>query len=51
MSVLPQIQTLKTWLESQILGQPQLVERILIALIADGHLLVEGAGLSQNQSH
>ncbi len=51
MSVLPQIQTLKTWLESQILGQPQLVERILIALIADGHLLVEGApGLAKTKA-
>ncbi|MEY4590026.1 MAG: ATPase, MoxR family [Pseudomonadota bacterium] len=51
MSVLPQIQTLKTWLESQILGQPQLIERILIALIADGHLLVEGApGLAKTKA-
>jgi MoxR-like ATPase len=51
MSVLPQIQTLKTWLESQILGQPQLIERIVIALIADGHLLVEGApGLAKTKA-
>jgi MoxR-like ATPase len=51
MSVLPQMQQLKTWLEGQILGQPQLVERLLIALIADGHLLVEGApGLAKTKA-
>lgn len=27
----------------QILGQPTLVQRLLVALLADGHLLVEGA--------
>jgi MoxR-like ATPase len=26
-----------------VVGQPALVERLLIALLADGHLLVEGA--------
>lgn len=30
-------------LSSQILGQQTLVQRLLIALLADGHLLVEGA--------
>src|SRR5690606_41987396 len=30
-------------LASGILGQAALVERLLIALLADGHLLVEGA--------
>ena len=30
-------------LSSQIVGQSALVERLLIALLADGHLLVEGA--------
>ncbi len=30
-------------LERSIIGQPQLVESLLIALLADGHLLVEGA--------
>jgi MoxR-like ATPase len=33
---------LREYLSSQILGQQQLVERLLIALLADGHLLVEG---------
>ena len=31
---------LRQFLSSQILGQEKLVERLLIALIADGHLLV-----------
>ncbi len=30
-------------LEEKIIGQTRLVERLLIALLADGHLLVEGA--------
>ncbi|MBA2653908.1 MAG: MoxR family ATPase [Gammaproteobacteria bacterium] len=34
---------LKMHLQSRILGQENLVTRLLIALIADGHLLVEGA--------
>ncbi|MFA7554773.1 MAG: MoxR family ATPase [Spongiibacteraceae bacterium] len=43
--------TLKTWLESQIIGQQQLVQRLLIALLADGHLLVEGApGLAKTKA-
>lgn len=43
MSALTEIQQLKQWLSSQIVGQPELVDRLLIALIADGHILVEGA--------
>jgi len=34
---------LREQLERCIIGQPILVERLLIALLADGHLLVEGA--------
>jgi len=30
-------------LNTQVLGQPALIERLLISLLADGHLLVEGA--------
>lgn len=42
---------IKTWLNSQIVGQPDLIERLLIALIADGHLLVEGApGLAKTKA-
>lgn len=39
------------WLETRIIGQTQLVERLLIALLADGHLLVEGApGLAKTKA-
>lgn len=42
---------LRSWLSSQILGQPVLVDRLLIALLADGHLLVEGApGLAKTKA-
>ena len=34
---------LRSALSEQIIGQSTLVERLLIALLADGHLLVEGA--------
>jgi MoxR-like ATPase len=45
------INNLKLWLEDQIVGQPILVERLLIALLADGHLLVEGApGLAKTKA-
>jgi len=51
MSTLSQLQTLKSWLESQIIGQPDLIDRLLIALIANGHLLVEGApGLAKTKA-
>ncbi|USD19885.1 MoxR family ATPase [Microbulbifer variabilis] len=39
------------WLKEQIIGQETLVNRILIALLADGHLLVEGApGLAKTKA-
>ena len=42
---------LQVWLESQIIGQEKLVERLLVALLADGHLLVEGApGLAKTKA-
>ena len=38
-------------LQASILGQPQLVERLLIALLSDGHLLVEGLpGLAKTRA-
>jgi MoxR-like ATPase len=38
-------------LERQIIGQPRLIERLLITLLADGHLLVEGApGLAKTRA-
>ncbi|MGH1469914.1 MAG: AAA family ATPase [Cellvibrionaceae bacterium] len=38
-------------MNSQIIGQPDLVERLMIALLADGHLLVEGPpGLAKTKA-
>lgn len=46
-----EIHLLKDWLNEQIVGQNQLVERLIIALLADGHLLVEGApGLAKTKA-
>ena len=45
------IQDLKTHIDARIVGQHTLVNRLLIALIADGHLLVEGApGLAKTRA-
>lgn len=45
------ITILRTWLTQQIIGQEKLVDRLLIALLADGHLLVEGApGLAKTKA-
>src|SRR5512146_155935 len=42
---------LRDYLGSQIIGQTTLVERLLIALLADGHLLVEGPpGLAKTRA-
>ncbi len=42
---------LRQHIESRIIGQPMLVDRLLIALLADGHLLVEGApGLAKTRA-
>ncbi len=50
-SVQERFRTLAGQLEEQVLGQPQLLERLLIALLADGHLLVEGApGLAKTRA-
>jgi len=44
-------QALKSHVTSKIVGQEALVERLLIALLADGHLLVEGApGLAKTRA-
>ena len=45
------INRIKQWLASKIVGQEHLVERLMIALLADGHLLVEGApGLAKTKA-
>jgi MoxR-like ATPase len=42
---------LRDYLASQIIGQESLVERLLVALLADGHLLVEGPpGLAKTRA-
>ncbi|MCZ6828375.1 MAG: MoxR family ATPase [Gammaproteobacteria bacterium] len=46
-----EIGQLQDWLSQQIIGQEQLVQRLLIALLSDGHLLVEGApGLAKTRA-
>ncbi|POB45577.1 AAA family ATPase [Vibrio vulnificus] len=42
---------LANYLQSQIVGQPELVKQLLIALLADGHILVEGPpGLAKTRA-
>lgn len=42
---------LKAHIQTKIVGQQKLVDRLLIALLADGHLLVEGApGLAKTRA-
>ncbi|USH01732.1 MoxR family ATPase [Grimontia kaedaensis] len=44
-------QRLNTYLQSQVIGQPELVKQLLIALLADGHILVEGPpGLAKTRA-
>ncbi len=50
-AVQQQILQLSTHLNTRILGQKPLISRLLIALLADGHLLVEGApGLAKTRA-
>jgi MoxR-like ATPase len=45
------LQRLRQFASSQVIGQDILVERMLIALLADGHILVEGApGLAKTRA-
>lgn len=45
------ISQLKDYISQHILGQSTLVDRLIIALLADGHLLVEGApGLAKTRA-
>ncbi|MDT8282162.1 MAG: MoxR family ATPase [Gammaproteobacteria bacterium] len=51
MSNLKSIRHLKQHVQNHIIGQEKLVDRLLIALLADGHLLVEGApGLAKTKA-
>ena len=50
-SVRDQIAALNRYLNTQILGQKELISRLLIVLLADGHLLLEGApGLAKTRA-
>ena len=45
------IKALEDWLSSQIIGQTHLVQRLIVAVLANGHLLVEGApGLAKTRA-
>ncbi|WP_029933451.1 AAA family ATPase [Thiomicrospira pelophila] len=51
MSLVTEFQTLQNALNQIIVGQPHLIERMLIALLSDGHLLVEGPpGLAKTKA-
>lgn len=44
-------QQLRSYLETQVIGQSAMVEQLLIALLADGHILVEGPpGLAKTRA-
>jgi MoxR-like ATPase len=50
-TVRPYIERLRNYIKRRIIGQDKLVESLLIALLADGHLLVEGApGLAKTRA-
>jgi MoxR-like ATPase len=50
-NALSAFKSLRDYLNAQILGQDKLVESLLIALLADGHLLVEGPpGLAKTRA-
>jgi len=45
------LQRLRRFVAAQVIGQDVLIERMLIALLADGHILVEGApGLAKTRA-
>ena len=51
MSIKQQFVALENFLKSKIIGQSELVHKMLVALLADGHLLVEGApGLAKTRA-
>lgn len=51
MSLQDKFSTLQKNLSYQIIGQEKLIERLMVALLADGHLIVEGApGLAKTRA-
>ncbi len=50
-SIFDAISQASRWLESRIIGQEELIQRLMMALICGGHLLVEGApGLAKTRA-
>jgi MoxR-like ATPase len=51
MSVVERVQQLEAHASGLIIGQSHLINRMIIALLCDGHLLVEGApGLAKTRA-
>lgn len=51
MALSAKFEQLQTYLDQHIIGQPQFTQRMLIALLCDGHLLVEGPpGLAKTKA-
>lgn len=51
MTAIDKFEQLKSYLDTQILGQPELTHSMLICLLADGHILVEGPpGLAKTRA-
>jgi len=51
MNILDKVNDVRRDLTESIIGQSDLVDRLLIAVLADGHLLVEGApGLAKTRA-
>jgi len=51
MSALSDVQALKTAMMGSVIGQERMIERLLLGLLADGHLLVEGLpGLAKTRA-
>ena len=49
-NLLSRFETLKEWLNERVVGQSGLIDRLLLALLCGGHLLVEGApGLAKTR--
>lgn len=49
-ATLPRVRELNDWLDTRVVGQPILTQRLIIALLCGGHLLVEGApGLAKTR--
>lgn len=49
-TTLDRVRNLNEWLNTRVVGQPMLTQRLVIALLCGGHLLVEGApGLAKTR--